>query len=260
VAWHDPPTVKRALSVTHAAPGTLRALIGLLFAAPLVASCQPLEQGYWMKSGLTETSGDAQYRRDSGECAIQGVEQVSMNQTSQGDTIVARHPSASYRGSNLYGRCMVSRGYQWVKLQPLVPSSPHQESPTQGPCPSERVVTDPFGYPHCASIDPNPPAGADTFPHDTHVAAPQSTATSAPSEIVQPRESLPSGNVPIEPPSTSSQFEAPHENQTNNGLPPAERRALDNSLCIQQSRNSLSSPYATYLHCMEEKGWPALPR
>lgn len=260
VAWHDPLTVERERSAAQAMPDTLRALIGSLFTALLVASCQPLEQGFWMKQGVTETLRDAQYRRDSGECASQGVEQVSMNQTPQGDTIVTRHPSASYRGSNLYGKCMVSRGYEWVKLQPLVPSSPHQENANQGHCPSERVVTDPFGYPHCASIDPKPPAGADTVPDEATVAGPQSTATSAPSEIVLPRQSSPSSNVTVEPPSTTSQLEAGHDNQINGGLPPTERRALDNSLCVQQSRNSLSSPYATYLHCMEEKGWPALPR
>ena len=106
----------------------MRGVIAFLLAALHAASCQPLEQGYWMKPGLTETSQDADYRRDSGECASQGLEQVSMNQTPGGDTIVARHPSASHLGSNLYGRCMVSRGYEWVKLQPLVPPSPHQES------------------------------------------------------------------------------------------------------------------------------------
>ena len=238
-AWHDPDTVKPARSVAQATPGTLRALIALLLAALLAASCQPLEQGYWMKPGLTVTSQDSEYRRDSGECASQSVEQASMNQTPQGDTILARHPSASDLGSNLYGRCMVSRGYEWVKLQPLVLPSPHQESANQGPCPAERVVTDPFGYPHCASIDPNPHAGADN---------------------VLPREGLPSGNVPLKPSSTNTQFEAGHDNRTNSGLPSAERRAFDNSLCIQHSRNSLSSPYGTYLRCMEEKGWPALPR
>lgn len=258
--WHHPAAVKRARSVTLAIPGTPRARIGLLLAALLTASCQPLEQGYWMKPGLTETSRDAQYRRDSGECVSQGAEQVSMHQTSQGDTIVSRHPSASYRGSNIYGRCMASRGYEWVNLQPLVPPSPHQESAILGPCPAERVVTDPFGYPHCASSDPTAPAGADNVPHEAHVAGPQSTTTAAPSDIVSPLEGLPSGNVPLKPPSATHQFEVGHDNQTRSRLPPAERRALDNSLCIQESRDSLSSPYATYLHCMEEKGWPALPR
>ena len=259
-AWHDSDTVKPARSVAPATPGTLRALIALLLAAFLAASCQPLEQGYWMKPGLTQISQDAEYRRDSVECARQGVEQVSTNQTPRGDTIVARHPSASDLGSNLYGRCMVSRGYEWVKLQLLVPSSPHQESANQGPCPAERVVTDPFGYPHCASIDPNPRAGADNVPHETHVAAPQPTAPSAPTDIILPRESLASGNVPLKPPSTTSQFEAGHDNRTNSGLPSAARRAFDNSLCIQHSQSSLSYPYSTYLRCMEEKGWPALPR
>jgi hypothetical protein len=236
-------------------PGTWRTVFASLLAALLAASCQPLEQGYWVKPGLTETSQVAEYRRDSLECVSQGVEQVSMAQTPHGDTIVARHPSASDRGSNVYGQCMVSRGYEWVKLQPLVPPSPHQESANQGPCPTERVVTDPFGYPHCASIDLNRSAGADYVPNEIHVAAPQSLATSAPTDMVLPRESLPSGNVPPKPPSTSTQFEAGQ----NSGLPPGEGRAFDNSLCIQQSRNSLSSPYGTYLHCMEEKGWPAMP-
>ena len=257
---HTFHAAKPARGGAPATPGTLRALIVLPLAALLVASCQSLEQGYWMKPGLPKASQDAEYRRDSGECASQGAEQVSMNQTPQGDTIIARRLSASDLGSNLYGRCMVSRGYEWVTLQPLVPPSPHQERAAQGPCPSERVVTDPFGYPHCASIDPNSRVGAGNDLHESPVAVPQSTATSAPTDTVLPRESLPSGNVPLKPPSTTSQFEAGHDSQTSTGIPPAERRALDNSLCIEQSRNSLSSPYATYLHCMEEKGWPTLPR
>ena len=234
--------------------------MALLLVALPAASCHPLEQGYWMKPGFTQTLQSAEYRRDSLECASQGVEQVSTNRTPSGDTIVSRHPSASDLGSNLYARCMVSHGYEWVRLQPLVPPSPHQESANQGPCPAERVVTDPFGYPHCASIDPNPRAGADHVPHESPVAAPESRATSVPTDIVSPGESLSSGKVPLKPLSPTSQSEAGHDNQTNSGTSPAERRAVDNNLCIEQSRTSLSNPYDTYLHCMAEKGWPALPR
>ena len=258
-AWLDADTVKPAKSVAVATPGPVRCVMASLLAAPLAASCQPLEQGYWMKPSLPQTSQDAEYRRDSEECASQGVEQVLMNQTPRGDTIVARLPSASGLSSNLYGRCMMSRGYEWVKLQPLVPPPPHQETANEGPCPAERVVTDPFGFPHCASMNPDQHAATDHVPHESQAAAPESPATSLSTDKDPAAESFPSGDVPRQPRSTT-QLEGGHDYRTNSGPPPADRRAFDNSLCIQQSQNSLSSPYGTYLHCMEEKGWPALPR
>ena len=166
-----------------------------------------------MKPSVPQTSQDAEYRRDSEECASQGVEQVLTNQTPRGDTIVARLPSASDLGSNLYGRCMMSRGYEWVKLQPLVPPPPHQETANEGPCPAERVVTDPFGYPHCASMNPDQRATTG------HVAAPESTATSLPTDKDPAAESFPSGDVPRQPLSTT-QFEGVHYYRTNSGPPP----------------------------------------
>ena len=93
----------------------------------LSTSCQPLEQGYWAKPGLSQTEVSKEYGRDSEACARQGVEQFTLNTTPEGETIVTRQVSASTRGANLYGQCMVSRGYEWIKLEPLVTPSPHSK-------------------------------------------------------------------------------------------------------------------------------------
>jgi hypothetical protein len=229
-------------------------------AAALVAtSCQSLEQGYWTRPGMSEAPQSAEYRQDSEECARQGVEQVAMNRTFEGDTIVVK-PSTSDAGSTHYSRCMVSRGYEWVKLQPLVPPSPHRKTDNKAPCPSERVVLDPFGYPHCAVGMPGSRNSSVTDRHEGQLPDSVPTASPIPTGIVLPKEGPPQGNVPVDQsrptvPSPADDNAKPHIES-----PPAERRDHDNSLCIQHSRQSLSSPYDTYLRCMEEKGWPTSPR
>lgn len=239
-----------ARNMTPENAGASRAAMAVMVLALVSASCRPLEQGYWTKPGMSETPQSAEYRRDSEECARQGDEQVTMNKTPKGDTIVARHPSSSDIGSNQYGKCMVSRGYEWVELQPLLPPTPHGKTANQLPCPTERIVSDPFGYPHCATLDPGQRAGPANGLHETGLPDRRPAASSAPSDTVLPRESLLHDNVPREqvlPPSGDDKL-------------PAERRVYDNNLCIKQSQKSLSSPYDTYLRCMTEKGWPALPR
>ena len=237
---------------------TSRAVIALMLPILVATSCQPLEQGYWKKPGQSEAAQSAEYRQDSEECARQGVEQVAMNKTFEGDTIVVK-PSASAAGSTHYSQCMASRGYEWIKLQPLVPPLPHRETTNLAPCPSERVVLDPFGYPHCAIGIPSPQDGSVNVQHETPLPDPVPAPPAVPIGTVLPKEGIAQDEalrkqVPAQPPLRDDNA-GPHTES-----PPAERREFDNSLCIQHSRQSLSNPYDTYLRCMEEKGWPPLPR
>ena len=237
---------------------TSRAVVALMLPILVATSCQPLEQGYWRKSGRSEAAQNTEYRQDSAECARQGVEQVAMNKTFEGDTIVVK-PSAPAGASTHYNQCMVSRGYEWIKLQPLVPPLPHRETTNLAPCPSEHVVLDPFGYPHCAIGTPSPQDGTVNVQHDTPLPDPVPAPSAVPIGVVLPKEGnaqddVPRKQVPV-PPSPGGDNAGPHIES-----PPAERRDSDNSLCIQHSRQSLSNPYDTYLRCMEEKGWPPLPR
>ena len=226
----------------------LRGAMVLLVAVLVAASCRPLEQGYWTKPGMSDAAQSAEYRQDSEECARQGVEQVAMSRTSQGDTIVAAPPASEF-GSIQYRDCMTSRGYEWIKLQPLVPPSPHHETANQPPCPTERVVLDPYGYPHCAI--PSPQDGA----RSQNSASTASTVTNG---IAVTTEPLTQNDAPREQSPTMPR--SVENGRPHSELPPAHRREFDNSLCIQHSQQSLSNPYDTYLRCMEEKGWPALPR
>jgi hypothetical protein len=236
-----------------------RSVISIIVAALESVSCQPLEQGYWTKPGMSEAPQSAEYQKDSEECARQGVEQVAMNRTFEGDTIVAK-PSTSDMGSTQYSQCMMSRGYEWVKLQPLVPPSPHRETASNAPCPSERIVLDPFGYPHCAMGVPSPRDGTSNLRQDTQRHDSTSVASPTPTAINPPAQGPPQGPVrngqspPINPSLGGDKAQPDKE------FPPSARREFDNSICIQHSRESLSSPYDTYLRCMEEKGWPAAPR
>ena len=239
-----------ARKVTPKKYRALRGAMAILVAVLVPASCRPLEQGYWTKPGMSDAAQSAEYRQDSEECARQGVEQVAMSRTSQGDTIVAAPPASEF-GSIQYRDCMTSRGYEWIKLQPLVPPSPHHETANQAPCPTERIVLDPYGYPHCA-------IGTQSVQDGVRSQNPAPAASTVTNGIAVPREPLPQNEAPRKqspamPPSLEN-------GRPHNELPPAQRREFDNSLCIQHSQQSLSNPYDTYLRCMEEKGWPPLPR
>lgn len=229
--------------------GASSAVIEVVIAALVCASCQPVEQGFWTKPGMSQPPVSTEYRRDSQECAREGIQQVTVGKPSE-DVILTRHPSASDSGSNLYRQCMVSRGYEWVKLQPLVGPSPHGEPAKPAPCPAERVISDPYGYPHCATTDPSRPADPMNGPRETVLPKPVPATSTAPTDTVLPKGNVSRDNVPV-----PSEHQAP-----SNGRTPAERRVYDNSVCIQHSQTSLSSPYDTYLRCMAEKGWPVSPR
>jgi hypothetical protein len=103
---------------------------------------------------------------------------------------------------------------------------------------------DPYGYPHCATQEQSQRAL-------TSIDDPRET--NLPNNV--PAATVQSGAVPAleRPP-------APQENRTTNPeRSTAERRAFDESLCIQFSQKSLSNPYDTYLRCMAEKGWTSSP-
>jgi len=229
------------------APGNLGARSAgiALVVAPLVwASCQPVEQGFWAKPGMSQSQFSAEYRRDSQECVREGIERVTVDRAPEGDTILARHLSASETGSNSYNSCMVARGYEWVKMQPLVGPAPHSQAAKQALCPADRVIVDPYGYPHCATPDQSQRARSVDGLRETDL------PTSVPASTV-PTRTVP----PPERPPVASDNRPPNPARST-----AERRAFDESLCIQHSQTSLSNPYDTYLHCMAEKGWPSSPQ
>jgi hypothetical protein len=219
----------------------------------VLAGCQRVEQGYWTKQGLSQAQFNADYRRDFQECAREGMRQGAIaDGTPESDTIRMRHLPSKGTGSNGFTECMNTRGYEWIKMQPLAgPDSHSALSREAESCPKERLIVDPFGYPHCASekrtqgearsinvprvVPPEipPDVTRDTppeRPHEVH----QTTPDVAPESASAP----PKSSTPMAGPS------------------PARLRAFDESLCIQLSQASLSSPYDTFLRCMEEKGWP----
>lgn len=218
--------------------------IALVVAALVSASCQPVEQGFWARPGMSQSQFSAEYRHDSQECVSEGIERVTVDRAPEGDPILVRHLSASETGSNSYNKCMVARGYEWVTMQPLVGPAPHSQAATQAPCPADRVMVDPYGYPHCATPDQSQRARSIDGPPETDL------PNSVPAAAVPTRTAPP----PERPPGAS-------DNRTPNpARSTAERRAFDESLCIQHSQRSLSNPYETYLHCMAEKGWPSSPQ
>ncbi|MDP9132096.1 MAG: hypothetical protein M3M98_03040, partial [Nitrospirota bacterium] len=95
--------------------------MALVVATLVWTSCQPVEQGFWAKPGRPQSQFSAEYRHDSRECVREGTERVvTVDNTPEGDTILTRHVSASKTGSTPYSQCMVARGYEWVKMHPLV--------------------------------------------------------------------------------------------------------------------------------------------
>ncbi|MDP9132774.1 MAG: hypothetical protein M3M98_06540, partial [Nitrospirota bacterium] len=103
---------------------------------------------------------------------------------------------------------------------------------------------DPYGYPHCATPDQSQRALSSDGARETHL----------PNSI--PAATVPTPTVPpLEHPPVAGDTRPPNPERSA-----AERRAFDESLCIQYSQKSLSNPYDTYLHCMAEKGWSSSPR
>ena len=93
------------------APKTMAGLNAWVLALLACASCQPVEQGFWTKPGMTEPGASPEYRRDSLECAREGIEQVTEDTAPAGHTILNRYPTETQAGSHLYGKCMVEKGW-----------------------------------------------------------------------------------------------------------------------------------------------------
>ena len=74
------------------APKTMAGLNAWVLALLACASCQPVEQGFWTKPGMTEPGASPEYRRDSLECAREGNEQVTEDTAPAGHTI-SKEPS-----------------------------------------------------------------------------------------------------------------------------------------------------------------------
>ncbi len=232
--------------------------VALVLATLICASCQPVEQGFWAKPGVVGPEATIESDADSRQCARLGAEQATTERVSGDGTVVAHDPAPSMTGPNAYSQCMRSRGYEWVRLKPLVGPAPHHATTTQAPCPTGRIVVDPFGYPHCAGAA----QGQSTFIPDglpesvspTHVPA----ATAQPGSPA-PTESPAHDNVQSDP-SPADRTAVPSDIRPSSPeLPKNERQAVDQSECIQHSQNSLSNPYDTFRQCMTEKGWPTQP-
>jgi hypothetical protein len=223
-------------------------------------ACQQVEQGFWTKRGLSQAQFNTDYHRDFRECTQHGLQQGTLNDGGpETDTIQARHVSTSQTGRSAFNDCMYARGYEWMKMQPLVGSNPHGSTPDHVACSKDQLIVDPYGYPHCLSPKQIRPARSIDVPRDVPREA------SLPAKGLEPTIA-PAAARP-EPPrsreavltesSSREQPEPAQENRTVNTVrDPAQRRAFDESLCIQHSQASLSNPYETFLRCMEEKGWP----
>jgi hypothetical protein len=216
-------------------------------------ACQQVEQGYWTKTGMSQSQFNAEYRRDFRKCAQQGLQEGPMNDGApESDTIRARHLSAAKTGTNAFNDCMHAYGYEWIKMQPLVGPNAHGSTVYNIGCREDRVIVDPYGYPHCTSPNQIQPARSIDVPREASLPmrVPEPTH---PSALVLPeknsRERIPEPS-PRKPLETS-----PDIRTTDAARETAQRRAFDESLCIQHSQASLSNPYETFLRCMEEKGW-----
>lgn len=219
------------------------------------AGCQQVEQGYWTKQGMSQSRFNAEYHRDFRECAQHGLQQGLINDGApETDTIRARHVSAAKTGSTAFNECMHSRGYEWVTMHPLVGPNAHGSTGRQGRCPEDRVIVDPYGYPHCATADQAHPARSIDVPREVNLPT-RLPEQNIPPTIASP-ESAPSREK-IPEPSPRQQSDMPQQRRSPQAAGEAgQRRAFDESLCIQLSQASLSNPYETFLRCMNEKGWP----
>ena len=235
----------------------------MMSAIILCAACQGVEQGYWTKQGVSQAQFTADYRRDFQACVREGMEHGLINDGApETDTIRATHPSTGRTGSKAYNDCMYARGYEWIKMEPLVGPNAHGSTAHLARCPEDRVIVDPYGYPHCATPDQIHPARSIDVPRIPASPATLPPTTSPP--IPSPRTSAPSAIAPTNALSPEAVLrEGPEAAKTERAPIPDEqskqRRAFDESLCIQHSQASLSNPYETFLRCMEERGWPPSP-
>ena len=218
------------------------------------AACQQVEQGYWTKAGISQSQFNAEYRRDFRTCAQQGLQKGPISDGApESDTIRARHLSAAKTGTNAFNDCMYAYGYEWIKMQPLVGPNAHGSTVYDRGCPEDRVVVDPYGYPHCASPNQVQPARSIDVPREASLPM-RVPETPHPSGLVLPEKSPSREQIP-EPSPKKPREASPEIRTTDAARETAQRRAFDESLCIQYSQASLSSTYETFLRCMEEKGW-----
>ena len=238
-------------NAAHHAIWACRLMAGLVL---LGTGCQHVEQGYWTKPGMSQMQFNAEYRRDFQECAHQGIGGPVNDTGPESDTIRARHVSAVKSGTNKFNDCMYGHGYEWITMQPLVGPNAHGSTVYDTQCPADRVIVDPYGYPHCASQTTIKPARSIDVPREASlpfgIPEPTTPSPAVSPESVPVREDIPE-------PAPRKAADVPPENRTTNTVrEEAPRRSFDESLCIQHSQASLSSPYETFLRCMEEKGWP----
>lgn len=217
-------------------------------------ACQQIEQGYWTKGGMSQSQFNAEYRRDFRTCVQQGLEAGPINDGApESDTIRARHLSAAKTGTNAFNDCMYAHGYEWITMQPLVGPNAHGSTVYDKGCPEDRVIVDPYGYPHCATPKQIRPARSIDVPREASLPMRAPEPTNSP-VIVSPGKTPMRDQIPE--PSPKKPREASSETRTTDaGRETGQRRAFDESLCIQLSQASLSNPYETFLRCMEEKGW-----
>lgn len=225
----------------------------LILSIAALTGCQRVEQGYWTKQGVSQEQFNIDYRRDFRECAREGLRQgAPADETPENDTIRMRHLSRHGTGSNKFTECMNARGYEWTTMRPLAgPDSHSTSSPEAESCPKERLVVDPFGYPHCASEKQKQgDAGSITAPLVSPSGVPPDVTPDVPLE--RPPEAPTSKPALVPDNQTAPSQQAAPAAESSQGR----RRAFDESLCIQLSQASLSNPFDTFLRCMEEKGWP----
>ena len=218
-------------------------------------ACQQVEQGYWTKPGMSQIQFNTEYRRDFRECARPGFGSGPINDTGpESDTIRARHVSGAKSGTNKFNDCMYSHGYEWITMQPLVRPNAQGSTVYDTQCPKDRIIVDPYGYPHCASQTADQPARSIDVPREASLPL-GVTESTKPSAVISPE--TPPVREQIPEPAPRKPADGASDNRAANTVREERtRRAFDESLCIQHSQASLSSPYETFLRCMEEKGWP----
>jgi hypothetical protein len=119
-----------------------------------------------------------------------------------------------------YTKCMSAQGYQWVVKESV---SPPEQSRDQ----SGRAQSCPAGYTNCV------PAGTK------------------------------GGGLNPEVNQSITREDSSHQNPENLPSTPShqsnEQRLVEDRECRHQVDATLSSPYAVYAACMQEKGWPSPP-
>jgi hypothetical protein len=219
-------------------------------------ACQHVEQGYWTKQGMSQVQFNAEYRRDFRDCARLGMEQGPINDGApESDIIRARHVAAVKVGTDAFNECMYARGYEWITMQPLVGPNAHGSTVYKIGCPEDRVIVDPYGYPHCAVPKQTSPPRSIDVPREASLPMRGPAESLGAPLTASPDKSAVGERIPE--PSPKRPPAPPADRPTDTARETAQQRSFDESFCIQHSQASLSNPYETFLHCMEDKGWPS---